>query len=430
MEKARSIKFFRESSCLRWQRRTFFLVPAIYLVFLLGPGCDIKPTIDDIRIDTVNVLNDAIDSLANESANWQQVLQDSMNKLTKDAQSTVRNEVSVVLSRSIAATGVEFRCNVDFIGDRVRQALIRIKAKLLNQPVPPVEPALCHVVPIAVDREAVPRSVQQLEFYGYDFDIVSHLKVFLERAIGNRLDVTNNLDRPTHYSMTISFGAGGVQLDDQSRRFVVEWQGKPISTIAVIQPETPVCETKVITVPSATVTFTPPKVGRGDADFDGNGPIVTTRVSLITTPQTVQATIFMQARETKSDWTEASGSETFSLYTADPGWKIDGVHGEQFHTHSYIDSNHSTDSFDRGSGGLVKRFEYVGDTDGDEAGTRTQVKVIFNQLKIEVTKTENCISPRTVQSLLQQKRMLHRDLITERSLLRLEPGIRRLIVPQ
>ena len=331
----------------------------------------VTDTVTDTRTATVNALNDAIDSLNANSAAWQSVLQDTMNKLTDAAQATVRNEIANVASRSIAQAGVEFRCNADFVGDRVRQALVRIKAQFLGQSVPPVQPGFCQVVPIAVDRDAVPAHVKQLEFYGYDFEAATNLRVFLEgRKVtqqDGRLDVTSKLDRPTHYAMTLKFGATGVQLTDTSQRFVLEWEGRQISTVAVIQPQTPVCESRIVRLPLTRVTYVPPHT-RGDGEFDGNGPVVDARVNLLVRPQSIDARVYMKAQETSSDWTTAEGTKVFPLFKPGPDWQIDGVVEDTVTTHHYVDTNTTDDSFDKGSGTAVKRFVFVGDTDEQRGG--------------------------------------------------------------
>lgn len=116
----------------------------LILFTLLLASCDIGDKIDelgdkakDITTETLATLDDAISTLGNESANWQDVLNNTIGQLTDDAQATIRNEVSSVLSRSIAKAGVEIRCEADFLRNRVRDSLIRIKLKLLHKPVPP-----------------------------------------------------------------------------------------------------------------------------------------------------------------------------------------------------------------------------------------------------------------------------------------------------
>ncbi len=371
----------------------------IIAVLAFCTGCGISdaikaflPATKNVPADAVAAIDQAIDALQNQSADWQKVLQDLMGKLTQEAESTIRNDVANILSRSIAQGGVEVRCDADFLRNRIRQALIGLKAKILGQNVPPPEPGLCQVVPVAVDRAAVPDHVKQLEFYGYDFDHAQDLRVLLESTGGSRLDVTSALDRPTHYAMTVKFGATGVQLQPDSERFVLQWSGKPVSTIAVIQPMTPVCQSRVETIPSSHVTYRPPKVGGGDADFDGHGPHVVITVMLSSTPQTLSARVTMDAAETRADWTHASGSQEFQLYTAPPGWRIDQIIGNKESALQYTDNTPDVDDhFDRPAGEPVQHFKVVGDTGGDEAGTRTQVDVAFNVLRVTLVEATNCV---------------------------------------
>lgn len=394
---------------------------SVFLIVSIAGGClfgGLQTQIQDLTTRTVNVLDDAIDALQTQSSAWQTILQEAQTKLTDAAQSTIRNEIANLVTRSIAQAGVEFRCNADFVGARVRQQLIRIKAKLLGQQVPPAEPAFCQVVPIAVDRSLVPDRLKQVEFYGYDFNEASNLTVFLERAPGVRVNVTDKLDRPTHYAMTLKFGANGVQLDATSQRLVLEWDARQISTLAIIQPATPVCESKLVRFSPGKVTFMPPRT-RGDGDFGGHGPKVYVSVTLLTTPQEITARVHMRAKETKDNWTTAEGSRVFSLFSPDPGWRIDRVVGSQIASHTYTDGNHAVDSFNQGSGGPVKRLEFVGDTDGDEAGTRTKVEVAFNDLRIELTQTADCVPDNAVRTLRDS------GLINSTTFRRLEPGVNR-----
>ena len=67
----------------------------------------------------------------------------------------------------------------------------------------------------------------------------------------------------------------------------------------------------------------PTRVGDGDCEFDGNGPWVLLFADLekSSDSRTLRVRIFMQARETTHDWTEARGEWWFNVYTAPPGWK-------------------------------------------------------------------------------------------------------------
>jgi hypothetical protein len=368
------------------------------------------------RTATENAMNDAIGTLSNTSADWQQILRDLQENLPAEVQSTIRVEVASLASRTIAKAGVELRCNVDFLRRRVQQSLQDILSRFLGRTVAPTEPSLCQVDPETVEREFVPGRIKQIAFYGYDFDQSSNLKVFHVRT-GGRQDVTSKLDRPTHYAMTLKFGATGVQLDDQSERFVLEWGGREISTIGIIQPQTPTCRTKAHQFSPEPITYMPPHT-KGDRDFDGHGPTVKTVVQLVNVGSKLSVIVAMKAYESnangspKSDRTTARGVQGFPLFEAPPGWRIDRVRGAKETSHTYRDDDFEEDRFNMGSGTPVKRFLYVGNTPSLEAGTKTKVDITFNRLILDLVETGDCLLKRRPDgrgrtSTIREKGALH-----------------------
>jgi len=216
--------------------KMIIIVSILTFSSLVLSGCDWDPFgLHDPIDDAVEVLEEAIETLENESANWQSVLEETRDELIDEGQATIRNEVSNVLTRAIAATGTELRCNFDFARDRVRQDLIRIKANLLNQAPPEIVPAICNVVPIAIDASLVPDNLPYLEFYGYDFDSGVFQVLLVE---GNSLlDVTHHLSMPTHYHMTLNLGINGVQISSESSQVILKWDGVTYSSITISQPQ-------------------------------------------------------------------------------------------------------------------------------------------------------------------------------------------------
>jgi hypothetical protein len=352
------------------------------------------------------ILDQAISQLTNAQADWQNVLKDTVNKLTDDAQSTVRNEVNDLLQRGIASTSGELRCDADFMVNRIRNGLIRIKEELLHQPVDPLEPQLCNLVPLAIDRALVPARLNVLEIYGYDFD-TTPITVLLQSTSGTT-DVSHILNKPTHYHMTLTLGGStGVQLDAASQRLILKWSGREISSIAVIQPVTPVCRTQIVQKQPSSFTFVPPHT-RGDTEYNGHGPKTYAEVQLVNNGTSVVAKGYMKAEETKDDWTTAEGRWSETVFVPDPGWRVSQLLvGTQSGCASfsscmtYTDSNHDPDIFAAGNG-PVSRFEFVGDTDGDEAGTRTKVTVTYNVLKFEETETGNCVTSTAIKQLIDR----------------------------
>ncbi len=401
------------------------LIGLAILMPIMISGCSIDDKIDkatdkvsDIAGDTVSALDGAIDALERNSSSWQAILQGTTQQLTADAQSTIRNEISDLLNRSIAATGTELRCDADFIGARVRQALVRIRARLLHQSIPPVEPALCHVVPAAVDMALDASRRNKLEFFGYDFD-TTPIKVTLQNKSG-ALDVSSNLDRLTHYHMTLNLGANGVPVSNASNRLTLEWQDRLISSIAVIQPATPVCREKTETYARSTfLSYTPPHT-RGDKEYSGHGPEVWATARWINDGAHVNLRLWMKAQETRSDWTTAEGERTESYYTAPSGWRIDSIEGNTESSAHYVDTDHNDDRQGGGPNGPVKEFKFRGDRDGDDAGSYTGVDVTFNPLVVKLVEVANCAPASAVKSL-QIK-----DFIAPATIKRLQPMMLRL----
>lgn len=377
-------------SILRGRARRSVVVLCMVGWLVASSACSLIPQpLTDSTTIAVNDLGVGIADLNNQSADWQSVLTETRDQLVKDGQSTIANEVDTELKRAVASTGSEVRCTVDFLRVRVQQSLERIRASLLGQPVDPPEPALCDVVPLAVDLSLVPTRLNHLEFYGYDFD-TTPIQVLLDNSNGS-VDVSSKLDQPTHYHMTLNLGGNGVPLGSTSQRLRLRWNGKDISTIAVIQPSTPTCQSKVVTTTHVPMTFIPPHT-RGDSDFSGNGPKVDSSVTLKSIGDHVDVTIAMTAVETKSDWTTASGSTTTTFYAPDPGFRVEKIVDPPTSTRSYTDTNHDVDVFGS-SGGPVSQWQFVGDTGGDEAGTQTKVTVQFSPVRLLVTQTGNCVSP-------------------------------------
>ncbi|WP_437318060.1 hypothetical protein [Sorangium sp. So ce385] len=135
-----------------------------------------------------------------------------------------------------------------------------------------------------------------------------------------------------------------------------------------------------VTFHSETPFYIPPHVG-GDADFGGHGPRVNLDVELhVFNGNEVWASVHIDAIETKSDWTRAEGTGWFHLYTA-PG-TIAEILSPTYFEHEYTDTDHARDLYAFSPGSLVSLLDYVGDTKGNEAGSRTGVQVFFQPITV------------------------------------------------
>jgi hypothetical protein len=187
-----------------------------------------------------------------------------------------------------------------------------------------------------------------------------------------------------------------VQISPDSQRFILKWNGEEISTIAVIQPATPVCNTKNVDFKPEDIGYVPPHT-RGDREFSGHGPDMYASVKLSNTEEKVSVLVTMSAVETESDYTTASGSQEFTFnYAPEPGYRISQILSETENQFSYRDDNHEDDTF--AGGGPVATYHFVGDTGDDDIG-QTSVQIAFNQVEVELIENANCVPPVAVRVL-------------------------------
>ena len=137
-----------------------------------------------------------------------------------------------------------------------------------------------------------------------------------------------------------------------------------------------------------TPIFIPPLVG-GDREFKGHGPSVQVSARLtIRNARELWATVYMHAKETTSDWTEAEGTAEYLVYRHPGTRRIVRVLSDVYSFTGYTDTDHDTDYLSMPAGELVRQFECVGDTRGNEAGLKTGVRAHFNPIKIEIEPSE------------------------------------------
>jgi hypothetical protein len=377
-----------------------FLI-VISTTFFGCSGCfdNITRTATDITNQISQQLDKSISELSAQSANWQEILNNTIKNLPEETSDLIRGDINNLLQRTVAAAGSEIRCDADFFRIRVQQGLQHIKNKLLNLPSDPLEPHFCSDVPTAIDMSLDPNSRNKLEFFGYDFDKTKQ-EVYLVSG-STSVNVSQFLDQTTHFHLILNLGSNGVRLDKNSQRIVLKWNNQEVSSIPVIQPLPEICETEFKEIAFAT-SFIPPKSGTGDNEFDGHGPNIICRVNLINYHDRVAARIYMSARETKSDFTSVAGTFETDIYFADPGKTIEKIVSSTDATWNYIDTNVETDLFN--GNGCVKSFKFLGDTPGDDVG-ETNVSVVFNNIRLQLKEAGNCVSSETIKSLILQRKI-------------------------
>jgi len=352
---------------------------------LVATACDLGlgGFVDPVN-RAVNQIDVAVNTLQTDSSRWELIVRDLINDLP-DAENDIKADIDEVLQRGIGAATVSVIATADFMSRRMTEGLLRARAKLTGQTYIEQPPAFIMFTPDKIERARVPSQLNSITLYGYDFDRKDPQGEGLKLKLleGNQIiDVTHALTLPTHYQGLFNLGANGVQLTANSNQLILVWNNSPISTLAVIQPPPP--QPRDIDVGLSNITYIPPKT-HGDGDFDGHGPVVTLETIAAVSNNMVWAEVYMKAYEPEGDHTTAEGWSDYKVvYIPPPGVRIQALVSAQHSEASYVDTNHSQDVITMGDFDLVRTYTCVGDTSGDEAGTKTSVNVEFNLAKLRV----------------------------------------------
>lgn len=214
-------------------QRSIISILCLY-IFILLSGC-ITPKLPSD--EAVKVFDDAIDRLVASSDSWQDVLEDTRDELIKQGQSTLANEVSNVLSRAISDLSIEARCYTDFMRDRVKEDLIRMRAKLTGEN-PSLTPVFCNPTPKTVDMNLPPERRPFVQISGYNLD-AANVTIYLLDIQGQQSDVTFALGNPSRYLLTLNLGGNGVPLTNLSDKLIFVLSREETRSINIIQPFTP-----------------------------------------------------------------------------------------------------------------------------------------------------------------------------------------------
>ena len=367
-------------------RNASLILVVVFLSLGAGP-CDFTPEIQKM----ISVMEDAINELNENSTEWQMI----MNRLIDDLEtiddvtaSLIRVEVQNLLDRGIAVLGTEFRCNYDFIGNRMRDDLIRLRNAFFGErfgtiPVPPKVPYVCQTVPSIIDRIHIPGDLDVLEYFGYDFDL-DCTTLFLEKADGIREDISFYMDLPTHYHMTVDLGPSGVELTSQDTKFILTCESEDLSVVRIQQGTT-----ELVTFNPGIKSFIPPHTN-GDCHYGTYLDVwCTVTLSLVNNATQVKSTIWMKAMETTGDSTTVEGEDPHIIYSAPPGKQITRFTGGTQDSIEYQDSDIDWDEFKMTTYGPANEIHIMGRGPYDaahpcEAGSITEVVVYYNSIEIEI----------------------------------------------
>jgi hypothetical protein len=372
-------------------RRVVFTT--LFLITLSTSSCGIPPAID--RATTV--IDNAIRDITLNLDNWQTILQRVANDLPNEISETIRFDAQSLVTRSIAVAGIEFRCDVEFLGNRAIESLRHLKAKLLNQNPSLLPPKFCNVDPPAIDLKVSPSKWSTVMLSGYDFDTQDHAQKLLQVSFltkqGNTLPFPESrIGRTTHYQITLNLGEIASALHTLPvTKIFISWDGKSQGYPQIVVIPWEARRQTVTQNMGDTGPFFPPRAG-GDADFDtdDDDPTdVVLRGLMRVTEQSIDTRIAMYARERKPDHTAVDGwSEWARNYTPPQGWRIVSVNPTLPSYHQAVVTEHDRMVYNRPAGEVVSYFEAWVDHDDDEAGTWTRVIAHWRSVNITIEETK------------------------------------------
>jgi hypothetical protein len=210
---------------------------AIFLITTIS-GCGVKKEIQDTRNIAVSVLDDSIQKMGRQSDSWKTVLEETRDKLVKEGQSTLANEVSNVISRASSDAGIEVKCSVDFLRDRSKEELVKLRATITKEKLE-LKPVFCNPTPNSIDMNLSPERRNVVEISGYNLT-TDNIKVsLLDSKANTKVDVSSHLSNPSGYLLTLNLGSNGVPLSPSSDKIIFDLPNAGSRSIGISQPVAP-----------------------------------------------------------------------------------------------------------------------------------------------------------------------------------------------
>jgi hypothetical protein len=186
--------------------------------------------------NAVNQIRETTGVFEEQSQQWQQTLKGLADDLDKKGQRLLANDLRNFTDRAVSGTGTEFRCNADFIRDRLTQTLENLKDAIKNKrsTFDRVPPAICNFSPPRVDiiwedhdHFKLGTTLTTIEAYGYDLNnLNSRFKLYIRDNESNMRDTSSSLSFTTSYMLQITLASSGVLFQEGDRQLVLDWKDK------------------------------------------------------------------------------------------------------------------------------------------------------------------------------------------------------------
>ena len=367
------------------------LIVFVISILLIPTGCrKARKTFGDAINDGINefrlLREDAIfeiDKSINLIENGLYSATEAVDELGEQIDETVQKvlvyNVPFIIKKLSAEIAVLEFCSVDFLKNRSLYYLRTMKAELIDGELPPVpNPTICfsslinNAIDLNDDRN--PRTV--ITFTGYDMlSREEDIKAFFVSK-NKEQEIEPIYVRPqTDYTFTVNLSSYLDEFIDDWKYFEVRYKDVPLFSASIIPKVILPPKTETVEVGIGNFAgFQPPHV-RGDREFKGHGPRLYLSCRIYQSWSKVNATFYMEAEETKSDWTTCRGTtRRHPVYTPPEGWHIKEILSPTFYTlvENAVDEDIREDVFN----GVLGQVTLMGDTGGNDCESGTGIESI------------------------------------------------------
>ena len=364
----------------------------LFICSILPISCHIGELVDELGIlrkQALFSIDEGITTIHNDSEQWKFVLEDLKTSVDKRVQQTLTYDIPQIFAKATGDATSGVLCVKDAVSEQVIYYLESIRAELLTgvPPLPP-RPKICITSHNDINLNFDVNSRTTLIYYGYNLIKKDSIQAFLttENRTREIMIPKIKIQFPTEYKFTVVLdGFTDAELSNYDY-LDIRYNKVTISPITIVKKKPTLPKIQRFQIKPSDYSFIPPHTF-GDKEFDGNGPKSTVNVNFYHDRNQVYYYVNMIAKETKSDWTTASGtSSKIVIFTAPIGWHIKSIIGITDYNSiiSYTDSNTQPDVF----GTPLGQATCIGDTQGVEAGIRTGVSFQFSY-KIPIDVEEN-----------------------------------------
>lgn len=270
--------------------KTITMICLVLVLIASSSGC-IDQIIGNPATKAAAEIENAINTADFNSEQWRAQLDKLATKL-ETLESNAAQDVKDIEGKTVADTGMEAMCGVDFIRERTRQDLQRVADKLRGKRTTPPLPSFCGVVPPGLDMN---HRQDFVYFYGYDLKLrdrdplnpsryieTKNVKTFLTYD-GGEIQLDQWTDIQNHYLLSVKTSANDdIPLCNKANRHIVlkSNDGVELSSIGVSKltcpapPPGPTPEPEKNFVPGTLVevfgnSFPAPDGHRYDKEYGG-----------------------------------------------------------------------------------------------------------------------------------------------------------------